>query len=73
MAESPIAVLMRAITPACSIGFVPVAVHFELFNALVELESEVSSQKVADWANEERGERAELSSTYPWSDSQNNS
>jgi hypothetical protein len=61
MADSPIAVLMRAITPACSIGFVPVAVHFELFNALVELGGEVSSQNVTDWANKERGERVELS------------
>ena len=64
MADSPVAVLMSAITPACSIGFVPVAVHFELFNALVELNREVSSQEVADWANKERGERAKLSAIW---------
>jgi len=64
MADSPVAVLMRAITPACSIGFVPVAVHFDLFNALVELGGDLSSQEVADWANKERGERAELSTRW---------
>lgn len=64
MANSTVVVL-RAITSACSIGFVSVAVHFDLFSALVELEAEVSSQDVADWANKERGERAELSMAYP--------
>lgn len=60
MANSTVAVL-RGITSASSIGFIPVAVHFDMFNALVELEVAVSSRDVVDWANEERGEKVEMS------------
>lgn len=63
MGSSPVAVL-RAITSACSIGFIPVAVHFKLFIALIELETQASSQDVANWVNKERGGRADLSMAY---------
>jgi hypothetical protein len=45
---------------ACSIGFLPVAVHFELFNVLVKLGRAVSSKDVADEANKNKGDRDEL-------------
>lgn len=46
---------------ACSIGFIPVAVHFELFDILVKLGGEVSSRSVAYEANESKRHKEELS------------